>query len=82
MGNLPVLGQDFVNNDLFMINDHLEALGMDKWEPADIQDLLDWSGRKGLEKVAKELGLDYGDRHDALEDACITQQAYEIYKKR
>ena len=55
---------------------------MDKWEPTDIQDLLDWSGRKGLEKVAKELGLDYGDRHDALEDACITQQAYEIYKKR
>ena len=82
VGDFPVLGQDFVNNDLFMINEHLDFLGMPKWMPRDLQDLLDWSGRKGLENVAIELGLDYGNTHDALDDACVTMQAYEIYKKR
>ena len=65
-----------------MIDEHLDFLGMPKWMPRDIQDLLDWSGRKGLENVAIELGLDYENAHDALDDACVTMQACEICKNR
>ena len=39
VGDLPVLGKDFINHDLQMINEHLCILGLPAWEPSQVMEL-------------------------------------------
>ncbi len=81
VGDLPVLGKDFINHDLQMINEHLCVLGLPAWKPSSTIDLGQLYKGK-LKTIASELGLEYTDGHDALEDAQIAMQAYELCKER
>ena len=81
VGNLPVLGKDFINHDLQMINEHLCVLGLPAWEPSQVIELSHFYKGK-LERIAGELNLVYTGGHDALEDAQIAMQAYELCKEK
>ena len=63
-----------------MINEHLCVLGLPAWEPSQVIEL----GRlyKGkLERIAGELNLGYTGGHNALGDARVAMQAYELCKE-
>ena len=81
VGDLPVLGKDFINHDLQMINEHLCVLELPAWEPSLTIDL-DRLYKGKLKTIASELGLEYTGGHDALEDAQIAMQAYELCKEK
>ena len=82
VGNYPVLGQNFNNNDLVWIHEHLETLGMRTWYPTDIVELSSLYNGIGLKSIAEKMNLEFRDEHDALEDAYVTMQAYELCKEK
>jgi hypothetical protein len=81
VGNLPLLGKDFRDHDLRMIDEHLCVLGLPAWEPSQVIELGQLYEGK-LERIAEELNLGYTGRHDALEDARIAMWAYELCKEK
>ena len=81
VGDYPVLGQNFNNNDLVWIHEHLDTLGMKTWSPTEIVELRTLYNGVSLKSIAEKLNLEFKDEHDAFEDAYVTMQAYESCKK-
>lgn len=76
VGHLPVLGCDFVDKDLYYINEHLECFKHDKWKP-DVIELQNRCGKTKLEYMCQRFSIRFIQTHSAIDDARVTVECFE-----
>jgi DNA polymerase-3 subunit epsilon/ATP-dependent DNA helicase DinG len=77
VGDAPILGHN-INFDLGFLRKQrvfLQNEGVDTFELASV--LVPYAGRYSLSALGKELGIDIGDSHRALDDARTAMQLYQ-----